>query len=175
LDKIIDLLRKDDSIHVYSIDRFSRNLEYGTSALKSIVNIGAKLFVVNENLDSKSAIQQANILRGIIDAELQSKQLSEKVILAARLHQPYGYTHVPGSKVYEKNNEEYPILQRIIHSTNLDTLVNELNRKKITKRGKPWTYGNMKHALQEHERILIDIEYGLIQLRGASAPAATRS
>lgn len=151
LKKIIDLLRKNDAIYVYSTDRFSRNLLSGINFINQINNNNASLYIVNENLCSTSEMQRANIIRGIIDAELQSKILSEKVLLAAKTRSPYGYTRHANKLI--KNDDEYTILEKLIASKNIPPLIAKLNKTGTTKRGKFWTIGNVQHAIREHHKL----------------------
>jgi len=152
LTNLIDILRPSDTIYVYSIDRLSRNLLFGVMVINKIYNKNATLEVVNEGISTKTDTQRAHILRGILDAELQSSIMSNKIKDALKLRHPYGYRKI--NSEFIKHDEEYKILEEILKSNDLVELCKTFNATGVMKRENNWSVGSMRYVINEHHQII---------------------
>ena len=160
-----------DYVLVYKLDRFSRNKYETAMHRKTLKDNGVKLLSAMENIpDTPEGIILESLLEGM--AEYYSVELSQKVkrgMRETRLKGNFTGGHVMfGYRVENKkviiNEDEAEIVRQIYNACangeSVVSILQELNKKGITNRGKPFARNTLYHTLANEKYI------GLYRFRG---------
>lgn len=155
--KLVSKVKRGDFIVVYSVSRFTRNVNEGTLLLQKMHAKNAYVYAVLEDCYS----YEDKFLLQMKMAQTESENLSSKMKeVVARIRNqgghigpaPYGKSVVRDEKGLRKlvfNEEEDKILQQIKRGPS-QALVDKLNKQRKLYRGKLWTYEIMNNLYLKH-------------------------
>jgi DNA invertase Pin-like site-specific DNA recombinase len=153
----IKKLKKDECLIVYSVSRFSRNLEDGLHMLKIINDKEAYVYSVSENVYS----YEDKFISLLKAAEDESKNLGLKIktansrikLLGGHVGKaPFGfrvYRDSAGIRKLEPEPAEQSIIEYIKNKKITTELIDDLNKKHLY-RGKIWTIPIVKRLYAKH-------------------------
>ena len=153
---------KGDSMWVWRVDRLSRNIVTYLEWLENLHKKGVEINAYSEKLNYGS--NKLDFIQKIVDAQKESHAIGQRVRLSYKRKRergdeaigglPYGKKYqrimnVDNTKILRKvvriNTEENKIIQFIrSNRMNDHKMVDHLNKKGITKRGRKWTVGMVK-------------------------------
>jgi len=150
-------IKKDECLVVYSVSRFSRNLQEGMEMLRVINKNKAYVYSILENVYS----YEDKFIELLKNAEEESKSLSLKIktahnrikLLGGYIGKaPFGYRvyrDTSGIRKIEQDPEEQKIIDLIKKNKPSQILLDNLT-KKYSYRGKPWTISIIKRLYSKH-------------------------
>ncbi|RYE14283.1 MAG: hypothetical protein EOP34_06940, partial [Rickettsiales bacterium] len=161
----IKQMHKNECLLVYSVSRFSRNLNEGLRLLELLKENGAYAYSVSENVYSfedkfitliqNSENESANLGTKIRSANLRIKTLGGHIGVA-----PFGFKIFRDSagtrKLQACNNEQNVI--KIIKQSKLNDETLKIISTITLNRGKPWTLTAMKRLYAKHSKHLSNVK-----------------
>lgn len=166
INSCIEKMEPNECLLVYSVSRFSRNLQEGIVMLNIINSRHAYVYSVSENVYS----YEDNFLTLIKSAETESTNLGLKVAEAHKRIKilgghigvvPYGfrvYRNESGIRKLEGDPVEMKAIQIIKSTKPTVRLIDLLNKNKMSYRGKPWTIPVLKRI---HKKYNINIKHNI--------------
>nr|QBK87453.1 MAG: resolvase [Marseillevirus LCMAC201] len=159
LNKICRSIKKGQCVVVYSVSRFSRNLQQGRDMVETIHNKGGWVYSVTDHVSS----YEEHFLKLLEEAQAESDRLSQKIRDAyARIRRhgghigppPFGWTTYhdnTGIRRLTPDSEEQKVLVKLRHmydrAQDAAQTAALLNNAGILRRGKQWTRNQITKSL----------------------------
>ena len=154
--------QQGDNIHVYRIDRFSRNLIKYLDFMEETTNKGVTIYSLSENVSYNN--NKTQFIQGILDAQKESETIGKRIRLSIK-HKlergdkvgglPYGKCYkrtATGKMIVVEKLSEQTIIKRIKRltktKTSLTNIATQLNEDGIRKKNKPWTASSVRSVLR---------------------------
>ena len=168
IEGIIDGMNEGDTLIVYDVTRFSRNTLEGLILLQKIVDKGARVRTIKENLGYDTMYDRLAFRQLLSLAEFESDQTSERIKTSVVFRQqngikigpaPYGYEAYKenGIRKLRRSISENKIIVSIRNmfgsGMGIDEVVSNLNET-CTYRGKKWTHDIVLQVYKADEEYL---------------------
>lgn len=165
--RMMDELKKDDTVIVYQISRFVRNIRDGIKLIDQIRETGAKFITLDLDIDTTTAIGEHQLVTFLSLAEMERKMTQQRVVQTLEImknagtlrHKPtYGWKFVGKDRPYESVDYEQNIIAYIMkmkrEGKSIHAIAQNLNLSGITppKKSKSWWPSTVKRIIERCEK-----------------------
>lgn len=156
LTEICDVAQSGDTILVYSVDRFSRDVYYGCNLVHDLSKKNVTLYSVTDNIyNSKNSHGVNDFFNRINDADRESNVRSQKIRRSIEYRRSRGIMKptygkkLSGDKIVN-DNDAIAIINLIKRwknmNMNFSLIAKKLNEQNKLKNGKHWNYNMVRYV-----------------------------
>lgn len=168
LQYLMNIASSGQTIYVYDISRFSRNIQHGLNILDDLSKKNVSIFSVTEKIDWTNSHAKHQFRLLLCSSTYESEKLSFKVKQSVSYRRskghyiggaPFGYkTEFDDKRIRQlkENKDEMKIIDNITkkfctESKNYTEIEKELVKEKITFRGRKPTISGIKRIISKHK------------------------
>ena len=158
LKDIAEVSRSKDLILIYRVDRLSRNIVRYLQLLEDMNDKGVLIYAVDENIWYHN--RKLDFIRGILDANCEAVIIGKRVKMSVEQRRKRG-DHIGsapfGSRLVRDSSHSLKLEphiqeQQIIKLIRKGSTFEELNKKGLYKRGKPWTKNMVSYVYKKSKK-----------------------